>query len=72
MRRLVLTNRSARPREIEVTSYAEVVLAPLGADMAHPAFQKLFVETEFVRTAAKADTAEIALVPISPSASEAF
>ncbi len=51
VRRLVLTNRSARPREIEVTSYAEVVLAPIEADMAHPAFQKLFVETEFVPAA---------------------
>src|SRR6185437_49439 len=33
-------------REIEVTSYAELVLAPPSADLAHPAFSKLFVETE--------------------------
>ncbi len=48
VRRLRLTNRSTRPREIEITSYAEVVLAAPSADLAHPAFQKLFVETEFV------------------------
>ena len=48
LRRVSLTNRSARVREIEVTSYAEVVLAPPAADAAHPAFSNLFVETEFV------------------------
>ena len=37
-----------RPREIEVTSYAEIVLAPPAADAAHPAFSNLFVQTEFV------------------------
>ena len=35
-------------REIEVTSYAELVLAPQAADVAHPAFSKLFVETEYL------------------------
>ena len=44
----------ARPREIEVTSYAEIVLAPPAADAAHPAFSNLFVETEFVRRARRA------------------
>ena len=29
-----------------MTSYAELVLAPQAADVAHPAFSKLFVETE--------------------------
>jgi cyclic beta-1,2-glucan synthetase len=48
LRRVSLTNRSARVRDIEVTSYAEVVLAPPAADAAHPAFSNLFVETEFV------------------------
>ena len=37
-----------RAREIEVTSYAEIVLAPDAADTAHPAFSNLFVQTEFV------------------------
>ncbi|MBA2502218.1 MAG: hypothetical protein H0V27_04975 [Pyrinomonadaceae bacterium] len=47
VRRVSLTNQSARPREIEVTSYAEIVLAPHAADVAHPAFSNLFIETEF-------------------------
>ena len=36
-----------RTREIELTSYAEIVLAPPAADAAHPAFSNLFVQTEF-------------------------
>jgi cyclic beta-1,2-glucan synthetase len=48
VRRLAVTNHSDRPREIEVTSYAEIVLAPPADDLAHPAFGKLFVETEYV------------------------
>jgi cyclic beta-1,2-glucan synthetase len=47
LRRLTVTNLEDRDREIDVTSYAEVVLAPQGADEAHPAFSKLFIETEF-------------------------
>ncbi|MFY9550769.1 MAG: glucoamylase family protein, partial [Thermoanaerobaculia bacterium] len=47
MRQVSLTNRGTRPREIEVTSYAEIVLAPPAADAAHPAFSNLFVQTEF-------------------------
>ena len=38
----------AAPREIELTSYAELVLAAPAADMAHPAFSKLFVQTEYL------------------------
>jgi cyclic beta-1,2-glucan synthetase len=47
MRRVSIANFSNRPREIELTSYAEVVLAPQASDVAHPAFSNLFVETEF-------------------------
>jgi cellobiose phosphorylase len=47
LRRVTLTNLTSAPRELELTSYAEVVLAPLAADEAHPAFANLFVETEF-------------------------
>jgi cyclic beta-1,2-glucan synthetase len=47
LRRVSLTNYSTRPREIELTSYAEMVLAPPASDLAHPAFSNLFVETEF-------------------------
>ncbi|MDH3457925.1 MAG: glycosyl transferase, partial [Gemmatimonadota bacterium] len=50
LRRLTVTNLENHDREIDVTSYAEVVLAPQGADEAHPAFSNLFVETEFVPT----------------------
>ena len=42
-----LTNLGTRTREIELTSYAEIVLAPPAADAAHPAFSNLFVQTEF-------------------------
>ncbi len=48
LRRLTVTNLENHDREIDVTSYAEVVLAPQGVDEAHPAFSNLFVETEFV------------------------
>ncbi len=48
VRRLRVTNQTDRPREIEVTSYAEIVLAPQADDLAHPAFGKLFVESEYV------------------------
>lgn len=47
LRRVTLRNTGTRPRTIELTSYAEVVLAPPAADAAHPAFSKLFVQTEF-------------------------
>ncbi len=46
VRRLSLTNRSPYLREIEITSYAEIVLAAQTDDLAHPVFGKLFLETE--------------------------
>jgi cyclic beta-1,2-glucan synthetase len=48
VRRLSLTNRSDRPREIEVTSYVEFALAAAQEDVAHPAFGKLFLETSYL------------------------
>jgi cyclic beta-1,2-glucan synthetase len=48
IRRVSLTNLGSHYRQIELTSYAEIALAPQAADAAHPAFQNLFVETEFV------------------------
>jgi len=48
LRRLSLTNNGSEAREIEITSYSEVVLAPPDADRAHPAFSNLFVQTEFL------------------------
>jgi hypothetical protein len=50
LRRLRLTNRTRGRKRIEVTSYAEVVLAPAIADALHPAFSKLFVETEVLES----------------------
>ena len=47
LRRIVLHNRSDQPRRIEVTSYAEVVLNTAAADAAHPAFSKLFIQTDY-------------------------
>jgi|HubBroStandDraft_1064217.scaffolds.fasta_scaffold00025_35 cyclic beta-1,2-glucan synthetase len=48
VRRVSIANLGSQSRDIEFTSYAELVLAPPSADTAHPAFSKLFVETEFV------------------------
>jgi cellobiose phosphorylase len=48
IRRVTLTNTSKRARHLELTSYEEVALAPHAADRAHPAFSKLFVQTEAV------------------------
>jgi len=48
LRRVRITNRSNTRRSIEITSYAEVVLAPAAADALHPAFSNLFVQSEIV------------------------
>jgi len=48
VRRVTISNGGSRAREIELTSYAEIVLATDAADAAHPAFSNLFVQTEFV------------------------
>ncbi|MGH8875436.1 MAG: GH36-type glycosyl hydrolase domain-containing protein, partial [Acidimicrobiia bacterium] len=48
VRRLTIANLGTGAREIEVTSYAEVVLTSPAADAAHPAFSNLFVQTEVV------------------------
>jgi cyclic beta-1,2-glucan synthetase len=46
--RVTVHNRTARARRLELTSYAEVSLLARDAGAGHPAFAKLFVETEFV------------------------
>ncbi|MEO8372082.1 MAG: glycosyl hydrolase family 65 protein, partial [Candidatus Solibacter sp.] len=46
IRRITLSNQGSRTRTIELTSAAELSLAPHGADRAHPAFNKLFIQTE--------------------------
>ena len=48
IRRVTLRNLGTRTSEIEITSYAEITLAPPAADAAHPAFSNLFVRSEFV------------------------
>lgn len=47
-RRVTLVNTGPDAREFDLTSYAELVLAPLSADIAHPAFSKMFVVTDFL------------------------
>ena len=49
LRRVRITNHARTRRAIDVTSYAEVVLAPPAGDALHPAFSNLFVQTEIVR-----------------------
>ena len=49
LRRVRITNRARMRRTIEITTYAEVVLAPPAADALHPAFSNLFVQTEIIR-----------------------
>ena len=48
VRRLSLTNQGNESRLIEVTSFFSVVLDAASADLAHPAFNNLFVQTEFL------------------------
>ncbi|MEJ2388374.1 MAG: cyclic beta 1-2 glucan synthetase, partial [Chromatiaceae bacterium] len=49
LRRVRITNNARTRRAIDVTSYAEVVLAPPAGDALHPAFSNLFVQTEIIR-----------------------
>jgi cyclic beta-1,2-glucan synthetase len=48
IRRLNILNDSDLPRRIKLTSYSEVVLALQSADRQHPAFNKLFIESEYL------------------------
>ncbi|MFN2274801.1 MAG: GH36-type glycosyl hydrolase domain-containing protein [Anaerolineales bacterium] len=48
IRRITLLNRSAHARHLELTSYVELSMAPHNADRQHPAFNKLFIQTEAV------------------------
>ncbi|EFM09389.1 glycosyltransferase 36 [Paenibacillus curdlanolyticus YK9] len=47
VRRIMVTNTSSDIRIVEITTYTELALAPPNADDAHPAFSKLFVQTEY-------------------------
>jgi len=46
VRRITLINRSSHTRHLNLTSYIELSMAPHNADRQHPAFNKLFVQTE--------------------------
>lgn len=48
IRQVVVTNHGTKAASLELTSYLEVVLSSQAADLAHPAFNKLFVETELL------------------------
>jgi cyclic beta-1,2-glucan synthetase len=48
LRRVSITNRSSALKTFDAVSYSEIVLAQAATDSAHPAFSKLFVETEIV------------------------
>ena len=48
LRRVTITNTLPGSRTIELTSYAEVVLAAQSVDTSHPAFSNLFVQTELI------------------------
>jgi cyclic beta-1,2-glucan synthetase len=49
LRRIRIINRSRTRRVLDLTTYAEVVMAPPAEDALHPAFSKLFVQTEILR-----------------------
>jgi len=49
LRRIKITNKTQSIKVLEVTSYAEVVMATQASDEAHPAFSNLFVQTQIIR-----------------------
>jgi cellobiose phosphorylase len=48
LRRIRITNRSRKRRELDVTSYAEIVMAQHAADEISSGIQQLFVQTEII------------------------
>ena len=48
IRRIHLHNNNDDVRNLRLTSYGEVILSTQAADSRHPAFNKLFIESEFV------------------------
>ena len=49
IRKMTLGNAGDRTCDIEVTSYFEAVMTTQNEDLAHPAFHKLFKETEIIK-----------------------
>ncbi|MFZ5911460.1 MAG: GH36-type glycosyl hydrolase domain-containing protein [Chloroflexota bacterium] len=48
VRKVTLINHGQELRHLVLTSYAEVILAAQSADQRHPAFNNLFIESEYV------------------------
>ena len=48
VRQITLINESDLPRRLRLTTYGEVALTEQAADQRHPAFAKLFVESEYL------------------------
>ena len=48
LRRIRITNKTQSTKILEVTSYAEIVMASQASDESHPAFSNLFVQTQIV------------------------
>jgi cyclic beta-1,2-glucan synthetase len=48
IRRLALTNHDEKTRRVTISSYAEMVLAPQSSDQRHQAFNKMFIESEYL------------------------
>lgn len=48
MRRVRITNKTQYIRILQITSYAEIVLASQASDEAHASFSNLFVQTEII------------------------
>ena len=48
IRRITITNHSDQPRLLAFTSYAEIILAQQAMDQRHPAFNKMFIESEYL------------------------
>ncbi|MEK7176827.1 MAG: glucoamylase family protein [Patescibacteria group bacterium] len=49
IRELTITNQNEFQQSFEVSSYGEVVLASQGEDIGHPAYQRLFIKSEFLK-----------------------
>jgi cyclic beta-1,2-glucan synthetase len=48
IRQVAITNHSDHARRLSLTSYGEVILTPQENDRRHPAFNRLFIESEYV------------------------
>ncbi len=48
IRTITCINKTSKVRQLQITSYQELALAAHAADRAHPAFNKLFIETEVI------------------------